>query len=439
MWQTLSRGDVWRGEFTNRRKDGSLFEEKATISPIKNEHGEVVSYVAVKREVTAEVALQKQLLQAQKMEAIGTLAGGIAHDFNNLLMVILGYADLLLQRKQPHEPDREKLQAMRRAARDGADLVNRILTFSKRVESNVRPIDLNEEIRRIEKLMMRVLPKMIGIQIVLSEDLKIINADPSQIEQIILNLSVNAHHAMPEGGRLVIETSNVKLGEDYCQLHLDAKPGDYVLLSVSDTGTGIEPELLDRIFEPFFTTKQDNQGTGLGLSMVHGVVAQHGGHIRCYSEPGVGTTFRIYFPLASSQLEGDVALTHEMPAVGTETILLVDDDIRIRDLAAEMLMLSGYDVVSASNGQEALGIYRKRKEEIALVILDLVMPGMSGTQCLKELLKIDPKVRVLISSGYSANGPGKEITSAGARGFITKPYDMKEMRRAIRGIIDAND
>lgn len=439
MWQTLSRGQVWRGEFTNRRKDGSLFEEKATISPIKNDQGEIVSYVAVKREVTAEVALQKQLLQAQKMEAIGTLAGGIAHDFNNLLMVILGYADLLLQLKRPEDPDREKLKAMRQAARDGADLVNRILTFSKRVESKARPIDLNEEIRRIEQLVIRMIPKMIEIQLLLEANLRIINSDPAQIEQIILNLAVNAHHAMPEGGRLVIETSNVSLGRDYSSIRPDVQPGEYVLLSVSDTGAGIDPKIVDRIFEPFFTTKDGAQGTGLGLSMVHGIVAQHGGYIECYSELGAGTSFKIYFPAAAGQTTGDMAATAEMPAFGTETILLVDDDVRIRDLAAEMLMMGGYDVVPASNGQQALEIYRERKGEISLVILDLIMPGMSGNQCLKELLEIEPEVRVLISSGYSANGPTKQLSAAGARGFITKPYDMKDILRVIRRIIDADN
>lgn len=436
MWQTISSGNVWRGEFTNRKKDATLYEAKATISPIKDDKNDIVNHVAVIRDVTGEKTLQKQLLQAQKMEAIGTLAGGIAHDFNNLLMIILGYTDLLMQHEPAGGTRRDKLAAIRQAARDGADLVNRILTFSRRVESKVRPIDLNDEVLRIERLMLRTLPKMITIELHLANDLNTINADPAQMEQMLLNLAVNAHHAMPDGGRLVIETSNVTLREDYCKVHAEARPGKYVLLAVSDTGTGIEPEILDRIFEPFFTTKANGEGTGLGLSMVHGIVAQHTGYIRCYSEPGVGTTFKIYFPIAESEIVADMSETMEMPAFGSETILLVDDDKRIRELGAEMMMLAGYDVLTATSGHDALEIYQNRKEEISLVILDLIMPGMSGSQCLKELLKQDPDVKVLICSGYSTGGPTKEITKAGARGFITKPYDTKEILKAIRTVLD---
>ena len=438
LWRTIASGEVWEGRLVNRKKDGSHYTEDITISPVRDSSGVVTDFVAVKRDITEHLALSKQLSHSQKMEAIGTLAGGIAHDFNNLLMIIVGYADLLVQHKQSDDRERAKLEAIRKAAKDGAELVNQILTFSKRVESKVRPIDLNEEIRRIERLMTRMIPKMIHIELALEKDLSIINADPAQMEQIILNLAVNAHHAMPEGGRLIIETTNVTLREDYCKLHPDAQEGHHVCLSLSDTGAGIEPGIVDRIFEPFFTTKEGAQGTGLGLSMVHGIVAQHRGHIRCFSEPGIGTTFKIYFPAVKSQVSDDVSVTSEMPAFGTETILLVDDDIRIRDLTGEMLMMSGYDVVLASNGQQALDIYRERGDRIALVILDLIMPSMSGNQCLKELLEIDPEVRVVISSGYSGTGSTNEPTVAGARDFVTKPYDMREILKVIRRTIDAD-
>jgi len=436
MWKTLKAGEVWRGRFTNRKKDGTLFEETATISPIKDEKGKIVNYVAVKRDVTSEVVLQKQLLHAQKMEAIGTLAGGMAHDFNNLLMAILGYSELLLQRKVRDDPEREKLVLIRQAAKDGADLVKAILTFSKRVESRTRPTDLNAEIRRNEKLLVRTLPKMIEVELVLSDDLRVIEADPVQIEQVLLNLAVNAGHAMPEGGRLLIETRNVTLREDYAETHLDVPPGKYVLLAVTDTGIGMATEVLDRVFEPFFTTKTDGEGTGLGLSMVHGIVAQHSGHIRCYSEPGVGTTFKIYFPVAAVELLSDVEMTREMPAFGTETILLVDDDGRVRELVRELITLAGYTVLTASNGADALEEYAKHREEISLVILDLIMPGMSGKRCLEELLRMDPDAKVLVSSGYSANGLTKKTLGTGERGFISKPYDGKDILRAIRTILD---
>jgi len=436
MWKTLAGGDPWRGRFTNKKKDGTLYEETATISPIKDEKGRIINYVAVTRDVTAEVMLQKQLLHAQKMEAIGTLAGGIAHDFNNLLTAILGHADLLFESKEPNDPDLRKLGTIREAALDGADLVKRILTFSQRFESQVRALDLNREISRIHKLLQRTLPKMIQIDLALAEDLGIIDADPVQIEQVVLNLAVNAQYAMPEGGRLSIETRNVTLREDYCDTHVAVKPGKYVQLSVTDTGRGIESSVLDRIFEPFFTTKPNAEGTGLGLAMVHGIVTQHGGHVKCNSQPGVGTTFEIYFPAVSGELVLNIDSTREIPAIGTETILLVDDDERVREIACELISSAGYNVRTARNGAEALEKFRRYKDEIALVILDLIMPGLSGKRCLGELLKIDPEVRILVSSGYSANGPAREAIAVGARGFISKPYDAPSILRAIRTILD---
>jgi PAS domain S-box-containing protein len=436
MWSTMRRGEVWRGRFTNRKKDGSLYEATATISPIKDESGQVVNYVMVGRDVTSEMMLQKQLNQAQKMEAIGTLAGGIAHDVNNLLQAVLGYADLLLMKKGPGDPDRKKLEVIQHAARDGADLVSRILTFSRKRESKARPIDLNNEIRRSEKLLRRTLPRMIRIDLLLADDLRIIDADPAQMEQILLNLGVNAQHAMPDGGRLLIETSNVSLSDDYLRTHLAAKKGNYVVLTVSDTGIGIESAALDRIFEPFYTTKTNGLGTGLGLAMVHGIVSQHGGYIRCYSEPGVGTTFKIYFPVSLSESIPDLALTREMPAFGTETILLVDDDDRVREMARQMIGTGGYRILTACSGEDALAVYISHRKEIALVILDLIMPGMGGNRCLEELLRIDPDVRVLVASGYSSNGLALDERGRGARGFISKPYDAKDILGAIRRVMD---
>jgi two-component system, cell cycle sensor histidine kinase and response regulator CckA len=436
MWSTLVRGEVWRGRIINKRKDGGLYEENATISPIKDENGRVINFVAVKRDVSAELVLQKQLFQAQKMEAIGTLAGGIAHDFNNLLQAILGYADLLLMRKKAGDPDRQKIEIIRHAARDGADLVSRILTFSRKAEAKARPIDLNEEIRRAEKLLQRTVPKMIEIKLVLADGLRIIDADPAQIEQLLLNLAVNAQHAMPDGGRLVIETSNVSLRDEYLSDHLDVKPGMYVLLTVSDTGIGIAPDLLDRIFEPFFTTKSNGEGTGLGLAMVHGIVSQHGGYIRCYSEPGIGTSFKVYFPVSTAERLWELAETREMPAFGDETILLVDDDDRVRAMAQEMIQERGYQVIIARSGEEALEIYAAHKDDISLVILDLIMPGMGGKRCLEELLLFNPDVKILVASGYSLDGLGQDEQGTGAKGFVNKPYDAKHILAAIRNVLD---
>ncbi len=432
----LARGEVWRGNFSNRKKDGTIYEETATVSPVKDEMGRITNYVSVTRNVTSERMLQKQLLQAQKMEAIGTLAGGIAHDFNNLLQAILGYSELLLIKKGQQDPDRTKLEAIVRAAQDGADLVSRILTFGRKGESKFRPTDLNHEVRRVEKLLRRALPKMIRIDLTLSENLRVIDADPAQIEQVLLNLGVNAKHAMPDGGQLLIETADVSLSDEYVSVHLGAQPGKYVLLTVSDTGAGMEPDVLDRVFEPFFTTKIDGEGTGLGLSMVHGIVSQHKGYIRCYSEPGRGTSFKIYFPVSEYELMPDAAVTREMPAFGTETVLLVDDDERIRDVGRQLIEMGGYQVISARSGEEALEIYAGHRKKISLIILDLIMPGMGGNRCLQELLLVNPDVRVLLASGYSENGVAVGESRTGARGFIRKPYDAKDILAAIRRVLD---
>ncbi len=436
LWQTIKAGEIWTGRFVNKRKDGTLYTEDATISPVRDSAGTITGFVGMKRDVTEHLALSRQLFHAQEMEAIGTLAGGIAHDVNNLLQAVLGYSDLLLMKKGPGDPDTTKLKVIHQAARDGAELVSRILTFSRKGEAKTRPLDLNEEILKAEKLLRRTLPRMIEIDLVLAPDIGIVDAHPAQLEQVILNLGVNAYHAMPEGGRLLLETMNVSLGDEYLKAHLGAKPGRYVLLTVSDTGVGMDSTVLERIFEPFFTTKPSGLGTGLGLSMVHGIVTQHGGFINCYSEPGRGTSFKIYLPVSDREMAFDPAETREMPALGTETVLLVDDDDRIRDMAQQMIAMGGYRVLIARSGEEALEIYSSHKEDIALVILDLIMPGMGGSRCLEELLRVDPNVKVLVASGYSPNGHAKGQESSGARGFVSKPYDAKDILGAIRGVLD---
>ena len=352
MWRALTRGKVWKGHFVNKRKDGSFFEEDATISPIKDDTGHVTSYVAVKRDVTEEVLLRKQLQQAQRMESIATLAGGIAHDFNNLLTIASGYTELLLMERKETSPGYHELQAIAHAVKRGADLVKRILTFCRQVETFPDALNLNSEIRNIKKLLTRTIPKMIEIQLVLADDVKPVMADAGQIEQALLNLAVNAQHAMPTGGKLIIETRNVILDQAYCEAHVEAKPGEYVLLTVSDTGHGMEKEVLDRIFEPFFSTKRTGEGTGLGLSMVFGIVKGHNGHITCHSRPGSGTTFKIYLPIGEPLEEDrEISATGQRPAMGIETILLVDDEDLIRDLGSRILRQVGYTVFTAENGR----------------------------------------------------------------------------------------
>ncbi|MFH1115750.1 MAG: PAS domain S-box protein [Pseudomonadota bacterium] len=437
MWSTLSEGRVWKGHFINRRKDGSLYEEDAAISPIKDDTGRVTSYVAVKRDVTDEVLLRKQLQKAQKMESIATMAGGIAHDFNNLLTIASGYTELLLMDRTEASPGYQELQAIAHAAQRGADLVRRILTFSRQVETFPTIIDLNEEVRHVHKLLTRTIPKMIDIELALAEDLELIKADAGQIEQTLLNLAVNAQHAMPDGGKLCIKTMNATLDADYCEAHVEAKPGGYVLLMVSDTGHGMEQDVLERIFEPFFSTKKKEQGTGLGLSMVFGIVKGHGGHITCYSEPGLGTTFKIYLPTGKrADIEPDVAATALGPAFGSETILLVDDEEMIRDLGTKILKQAGYTVLTANNGREALEIYEERGDEISLVILDMIMPRMGGKECLERLVALNPKIKVIIASGYSMTGPAREAMAGWSTSFVNKPFDVKKLRLTVRKVLD---
>jgi len=389
-------------------------------------------------DITEIQHLEEQLRQSQKMEAIGTLAGGIAHDFNNLLQAIMGYAQMIMMDKEEGDADLGRLREIEKAGQRAGQLTKQLLTFSRKVESKLRPVDLNQEVWQVEGLLKRIIPKMITIELHLEEGLKVINADPAQVEQIMMNLGVNARDAMPEGGRLVIETETINLDKEYCRAHLGAVPGEYVLLSISDTGSGMDKETVEHIFEPFYTTKEADKGTGLGLSMVYGIVKSHGGYIMCYSEPGEGTTFKIYFPAIETVSIEYGAKREEQEEIqgGSETILLVDDEVFLQDLGKELLGRFGYTVLIADRGESALEIYKKKRDEISLVILDIIMPGMGGKKCLEELLRMNPLVKVVFTSGYSINGPTREAPHAGAKGFINKPYELRQMLKVVREALD---
>jgi two-component system, cell cycle sensor histidine kinase and response regulator CckA len=423
-------------EIKFQKRNGTEVDCLISSSVHFGKDGGITGYRGILRDLTARKALQRQLVQAQKMEAIGTLAGGIAHDFNNLLQVVLGYSELVLADEGLPDHLRSDLGRVLLAGKNGSDLVQRLLTFSRKSETKPLNLDLNQRIRQTEKFLQRTIPKMIDIELILADDLDRIHADPIQMDQVLMNLAVNAKDAMPDGGKLTIETSNVFLDEEYTRAHLGAKPGEYVLLSVTDTGRGINRETLSHIFEPFFTTKEAGKGTGLGLAMVYGIVKQHSGYITCYSEPDEGTTFKIYFPAIEMEMNLDVATTGIMPAFGTETILLVDDEELVRDLGKRILERSGYTVLTAANGKKALDLYKRERDKISLVILDLIMPEMGGKQCLEELLRIDPKARVLIASGFAADGQTRKAVEIGARGFVDKPYNMKGMLKAVREVLD---
>ena len=435
----LSTGSSWTGSLNKKRKDGTPYQEDTTISPVLDESGKIINYVALKRDVSHEVLLQKQLLQAQKMEAVGNLAGGIAHDFNNLLQIVLGYSEALLQSRKEGETDYANIQKIQQAGKRGADLVKSLLMFSRKVEPAYQFVSLNQEILQVHDLLSRTIPKTIKIDLHLGGDLESVQVDPSQLSQILMNLGVNARDAMPEGGTLTIETSNIELDKECCSDHLGVKSGRYVLLTVSDTGQGMDSETLSHIFEPFFTTKEVGKGTGLGLASVYGIVKQHGGNIMCYSEVGHGTTFKIYFP--SIQTEGrseTPALETDVP-VGTETILLVEDDDVVRELCQELLSGFGYEVIVAVNGKEALEIYHRDGKKISLVILDLIMPEMDGWQCLAKILRVDPKAKVIIASGYIDSGIAKGMQAKGATGFVQKPFEMSQLLTTIREVLDKDN
>jgi PAS domain S-box-containing protein len=397
-----------------------------------NPAGSVVSI----RDISEQKQLEAQLQHAQKLKAVGTLAGGIAHEFNNLLQAVQGYAELLLLRRKKEEPTYRELDEIVRAAKRGGELSQQLLTFSRKVESKLRPVDLNFEVDRAIKLLSRTVPRMIEIEFHSEKELKPVNADPAQIEQILVNLALNAKDAMPDGGKLTIGTENVIFNEEYCRRQAGAESGEYVLLMVADTGHGMDKETRERIFEPFFTTKGLGEGTGIGLAIIYGIVKNHGGRITCSSVPGAGTTFKIYLP----------AMEHEAPSAkeeepaslegGAETILLVDDEESILDLGKEVLCRFGYTLLTAPDGKTALEFYRNEHGQIDLVILDMIMPGMSGRQCLEGLLKINPKAKVVISSGYSHIGHRKETMKAGARSFISKPYEIKQMLQVVREALD---
>ncbi|MHB9099373.1 MAG: ATP-binding protein [Syntrophales bacterium] len=393
--------------------------------------------LSVTRDVTALKTTERQLQQARKMEAIGILAGGIAHDFNNILQVINGYTQLLTLEKCETDPDHAKLGEIEKAVEHAAQLVRQLLTFSRKAESRTVALDLNKEIISVRKILERTLPKMIDINLHLGRELAFVTADPVQIEQVLLNLGTNAADAMPDGGTLVIETENVTLTDGYLDTHAGARAGEYVLLSVSDTGKGMAKDVVEHIFEPFFTTKEFGKGTGLGLASVYGIVKSYGGYICCYSEVGQGTTFKLYLPAAERQaVPGEKVAEEDLPKGGTETILLVDDEESIRTFASAVLGRFGYRVLTGASGEEALEVLGRTEGEIALVILDLGMPGMGGHKCLQEIRTSNPSAKVLIASGYSMNGQVKKSLETGAAGYIGKPYQIHKLLQKVREILD---
>ncbi len=421
-------------EAVGAKKDGTYFPMEIRVR-LREIDGKGIRAVAI-RDVSERKNMERQLVEAQKMEAVGTLAGGIAHDFNNLLQIIAGYSELLLMNVNKEAPVHNDLKAIHQAAVRGNELVKQILAFSRRLEPEFRTMCLNDEVLQVERFLYRTIPKMIEIELHLNGELWNIYADPGQMEQVLMNLAINAKDAMPNGGRLVFETDNIVLDREYAGTHLDVEPGKYVLLSVSDTGSGMDKTVGKRIFEPFFSTKGLGEGTGLGLAMVYGIVKSHRGQVQCYSEPNHGTTFKIYLPATEQKEPGDGEIAEEPSEGGTERILVVDDEPLISELAVKILTRVGYSVITAGSGKEALEVYEREHPNISLVILDLIMPEMGGKECLERLMKINPQVKVLIASGFTMNGQTRGLVRSGTKGHVDKPFNMVDLLRTIRKVLD---
>ena len=434
---TLSSGKTWTGQFINKRKDGELYTEDATISPVFDDSGTIVCHVAVKRDITHEQQLEHQLRQAQKMEAVGQLAGGIAHDFNNILQAISGYAQLMVDEARERGDCHDDLDEILRGAERATALTRQLLSFSRRQIMQPKTLDLNALIENLLKMLRRVLGADIHLEWLPGTHLGSIHADGGMMEQILMNLCVNARDAMHDGGgALTIETQNVLINSDYCASHAWARPGRFVLLSVTDTGTGMDTELLAHIFEPFFTTKSEGRGTGLGLATVYGIVKQHQGMIGAYSEPGKGSTFKVYLPICERKAEAVGSMVEGAVAGGTETILLAEDNEMVRKLGHTILQRAGYTVLEANDGTDAVELFKSHAGRIDLLLLDVVMPVMGGREAYEHIRALHPGIPTLFSSGYSENAIHTGFVLHDGLTLIQKPYSSSALLRAVRSVLD---
>jgi two-component system cell cycle sensor histidine kinase/response regulator CckA len=436
LWDTIGSGSVWTGRFTNKRKDGSLCEEDATISPIRDVSGRIKGYVAIKRDVSERIQLENQFRQAQKLESVGRLAGGVAHDFNNLLTVINGYSGLLMEELQPPDPLWPYADEIRKAGERAAALTRQLLAFSRKQVIEVKAVDLNAIVKDAERMLRRLIGEDVELRTNLDPLLGVLMADPDQLHQVIMNLVVNARDAMPEGGKLLIETRDIVLNETAAASHPDAVPGRYVLMSVADTGTGMDEMTLEHIFEPFFTTKEQGKGTGLGLSTVYGIVRQNGGWVEVSSQPSRGTTFRIYLPRVEPGPEPSADGPAARPAAHTGgTVLLVEDQEEVRKLAKTILKMHGFEVIEARNGMEADMLAREYSGDIQLLLTDVVMPGMSGKELCELLRSRRPTLKVLFSSGYTADVIAHRGVLEPHVAYLPKPFTALELVTKVREVL----
>ncbi|MFH1057595.1 MAG: PAS domain S-box protein [Pseudomonadota bacterium] len=437
--EQFKRGESFSAWETRRySKAGQLKDVSLSSAVWTDGEGRPAGSIVVLQDITKRNRMAGQLEQARKMEAIGSLAGGIAHDFNNVLQAVSGNVQLLLLKPELDQASRASLADIDNLVDRAAEMIRQLLTLSRQQVSRTRPVAVNQEIVQVCRLLERVIPRMISLEQDLAQELHPVLGDPAQVEQIVLNLAGNAVDAMPQGGRLILHTENLDLDEHFCRAHPRLTPGPHVLLRVTDTGQGMDRATQAHIFDPFFTTKPPGQGTGLGLSTVYSIVENHGGMVTCYSAPGQGAVFNIYLPALPGAAIAPVAEgqpAQPLPG-GEETVLIVDDEPSILDTGREILEMHGYRVLTADSGERALDVYQEQAGAVALVILDLGMPGMGGRGCLQRLLAQDPGAKVVISSGYATDSAAQDLRAMGAAGFINKPYRLSDMVKTVRAVLD---
>ena len=431
----IQASGAWSGRFACRRKDETTLTEQLVISPIRDQDDKIVNFILVSRDVTREMKLEEQVRFSQKMEAIGLLAGGVAHDFNNLLQVILGHTQLALECELTNEEHREGLTQMKTATERAVQLTRQLLVFGRKQPLLMEDVDLNQLVTELLKMLRRLIGEHISVDFVPGHQLGNVRANPGQLEQVLLNLCVNARDAMPQGGRLTIELENVFFNTGFCEAHPWARPGRYVLLSVTDTGCGMDQSTLARIFDPFFSTKPKDKGTGLGLSVVYGIVQQHEGLIHVYSEPSVGTAFKVYLQIVARSASVVGPKLAAIPAKGTGTILLVEDEDVVRQLATKLLERGGYRVLAATNGVEAIDVFQQHADEISLLMLDAVMPEMGGREAYERISALRPGIPVLFCSGYSAEVLKPGFLLGPDMQLVQKPYSPEEIWRRIHELL----